>query len=286
MLQELTEKDFDKVHKSLSTKNLLVTYNVIKDFAKKGIIKDLDNFYFDDNFYWEQTFKVARKRKETMIWGNDIYGCVYDVKDAIKKYEYVVKVELKNRGYQFENDSLHNYMGTIFNKLRPEPGYYESVLKFEMERRKNEEILKLQNQEKNRKTEEEKEAEDFSQWQDDKIANEKVENNKLCSNSFIYGIYIDGELCYIGKTIRCLKERLGEHIEWSILENGGGSQQNYLYKAMRECKIGYKFKILYESHNILGNYDLEQIEKSLIENLQPKFNYEGVKVPYRFSKEK
>ena len=135
-------------------------------------------------------------------------------------------------------------------------------------------------------TEEEKEAEKFSQWQDDKIVNEKVKNNKLCSNSFVYGIYIDGELCYIGKTIRCLKERLGEHIEQSILENGGGSQQDYLYKAMRECKIGYKFKILYESHNVLSNHDLEQIEKSLIENLQPKFNYEGVKVPYRFSKEK
>ena len=286
MLQELTEKDFDKVHKSLSTKNLLITYNVIKDLAKEDIIKDLDNFYYDDNFYWEQTFKVARKRKETMIWGNDVYGCTYDINGSIKKYEKIVKDELKNRGYQFENDSFHNYMKAIFNKLRPEPEYYESVLKPDMERRKNEEILKLQNQEKNRKTEEEKEAEDFSQWQDDKIANEKIKNNKLCSNSFIYGIYIDGELCYIGKTIRCLKERLGEHIEWSILENGGGSQQDYLYKAMRECKIGYKFKILYESHNTLSNYDLEQIEKSLIENLQPKFNYEGVKVPYKFSKEK
>lgn len=286
MLQELTEKDFDKVHKSLSTRNLLATYNVIKDFAKKDIIKDLDNFYFDDNFYWDQTFRVARRRKETMIWGHNVYGCTFDVNKAVRKYEKIVKDELKNRGYQFENDSLHNYMRAIFNKLRPEPEYYESVLKPDMERRKNEEILKLQNQEKNRKTEEEKEAEDFSQWQDDKIANEKVKNNKLCSNSFIYGIYIDGKLCYIGKTIRCLKERLGEHIEWSILENGGGSQQDYLYKAMRECKIGYKFKILYESHNTLSNYDLEQIEKSLIENLQPEFNYEGVKVPYRFSEEK
>lgn len=281
MLQELTEKDFNKVHKSLSTRNLLATYNVMKD-----IINDLDNFYFDDNFYWEQTFKVARKRKETMIWGNDVYGCTYDINESVRKYEKIVKDELKNRGYQFENDSLHKYMRTIFNKLRPEPEYYESVLKPDMERRKNEEILKLQNQEKNRKTDEEKEAEDFSRWQDDKIANEKVKNNKLCSNSFIYGIYIDGKLCYIGKTIRCLKERLGEHIEWSILENGGGSQQDYLYKAMRECKIGYKFKILYESHNTLSNYDLEQIEKSLIENLQPEFNYEGVKVPYRFSEEK
>lgn len=281
MLQELTEKDFDKVHKSLSTKNLLATYNVMKD-----IIKSLNNFYFDDNFYWEQSFRVARKRKETMIWGNDVYGNIYDVSRSIRKYEKIVKDELENRGYQFKNDSLHNYMRAIFNKLRPEPEYYESVLKPDLERRKNEEILKLQNQEKNRKTEEEKEAENFSQWQDDKIAIERVENNKLCSNSFIYGIYIDGELCYIGKTIRCLKERLGEHIEYSILENGGGSQQDYLYKAMRECKIGYKFKILYESHNTLNNYDLEQIEKSLIENLQPKFNYEGVKVPYRFSKEK
>ena len=45
MLQELTEKDFDKVHKSLSTKNLLATYNVMKDTI------DLNNFYFDDNFY-------------------------------------------------------------------------------------------------------------------------------------------------------------------------------------------------------------------------------------------
>ena len=280
MLQELTEKDFDKVHKSLSTKNLLATYNVMKDTI------DLNNFYFDDNFYQEQTFRVAKERKETMVWGIDVYGYGYDVNRSIRKYEKIVKDELKNRGYYFDNYSLHNYMRAIFNKLRPEPEYYESVLKPEMERRKNEEILKLQNQEKNRKTEEEKEAEKFSQWQDDKIVNEKVKNNKLCSNSFVYGIYIDGELCYIGKTIRCLKERLGEHIEQSILENGGGSQQDYLYKAMRECKIGYKFKILYESHNVLSNHDLEQIEKSLIENLQPKFNYEGVKVPYRFSKEK
>ena len=54
---------------------------------------------------------------------------------------------------------------------------------------------------------------------------------------------------------------------------------------MRKCQ-GYKFEVLYESHNSISNHELEVIEKSFIENMQPKYNYEGVKVPYRFTNEK
>jgi hypothetical protein len=48
----------------------------------------------------------------------------------------------------------------------------------------------------------------------------------------------------------------------------------------------YHFEILYESHNAITNHELEEKEKKLIESLRPKYNYEGIIVPYRFSTEK
>lgn len=121
----------------------------------------------------------------------------------------------------------------------------------------------------------------------DEMINYEYEYGKqsdIKNNCYIYGIKVDGELVYIGKTTRTLQERIKEHIGCVLDKTISNSQQKYLYEAMRTCQIGYKFEILYESHNIISNHELEVIEKSFIENMKPKYNYEGVKIPYRFTK--
>lgn len=96
--------------------------------------------------------------------------------------------------------------------------------------------------------------------------------DKIKENAYIYGIRIDNELVYIGKTFRPIAQRLEEH----ALLNGHNQQ---LEEAM--SKNNYDFVILYKSHNAISNEELEQIEKSLIENIKPKYNILGVTKPYK-----
>lgn len=100
---------------------------------------------------------------------------------------------------------------------------------------------------------------------------------------YIYGIFIKGSLAYVGKTTRSPQERWAEHESYVKDKTLKHSQQNHLYEAMRINK--YEFKILYEG-NFDSNYELETKEKILIEELQPRYNWEGVKAPYRYSNQK
>lgn len=102
-------------------------------------------------------------------------------------------------------------------------------------------------------------------------------------NAYIYGIIINEEIVYIGKTIRPIIQRKHEHEKSAAkIMNIESQQQEHLYKAMRENT--YEFIILYESHNEISNFQLQCLECGYINYYKPKFNYEGVKTPYRWGK--
>lgn len=118
------------------------------------------------------------------------------------------------------------------------------------------------------------------------IYNLDIKNNnigKVLPEAYLYQIIVDNEVVYVGKTTRSLKERITEHIMCVLDSSIINSQQNYLYKAMRECK-GYKFEVALHIKNKIDNFQLESLEKELIERIKPKYNYQGVKVPYQFGK--
>lgn len=76
---------------------------------------------------------------------------------------------------------------------------------------------------------------------------------------------------YIGKTSRPIDERLTEHALH-------GAHNKDLEKAMQEND--YKFVVLYESHHVISDEELCQIERTLIENIKPKYNILGNTLPY------
>lgn len=275
MLQELTIDDFKNVNYGLSKDNLLKVYNFIKDKRNSKGESCFKDFVFNDNMTWglyKCNLKSSNREKAidkyrvyfhpngTLYTGarhDDIFETIRIIADS-----YMVN----NEDSTFKETQIKNYVTIIIDKIVP-----TDELVNKNQERINDWFIRLEEEKKQKQQENKKQEEP-----------KEVERK----NAYIYGIKIDGELVYIGKTIRDLKERISEHINESLNLKSNNSQKDYLYKAMREASYGYKFEILYESHNIISNHDLECIEKSLIENIKPKFNYEGVKVPYRFSEDK
>lgn len=96
-------------------------------------------------------------------------------------------------------------------------------------------------------------------------------DNSIKEQAYIYGIKIQDELVYIGKTYRDINKRLEEH----ALKNMHNADLEAAMKANQ-----YEFVILYESHNVISNEELCQIERAFIENIKPKYNILGVSKPY------
>lgn len=298
MLQEITKDDFYAVYPMINKDKLLKIYNFMKE-RNSPAFKEM---YFDKDFTWG-VVKINYNFKNNLTYGfekykvyiypfsfsnNNITICnvipkTVDSYTLFRKsckdlniYEGIVRritetlLEQEEDLKEFNKEECCIYVEAILDKIRPK----EDIIDKEWI---DKSIEKWNNSPKQKRIELKPSKE---------IIPPTVSIKEIKDKAYIYGIKIDGELCYIGKTFRNLKERISEHIECIYDENKGGNQQNYLYKAMRECKIGYKFEILYESHNVINNHELEQIEKTLIENIKPKYNYEGVKVPYRFSEDK
>lgn len=104
----------------------------------------------------------------------------------------------------------------------------------------------------------------------------------------VYGICVKGELVYVGKTMRNFERRWSEHLACAANRGIQNAQQNYLYKCMRENREEIEFKVLFgiNEEKPLTNKELECVEMGVIIALTPRFNYEGVKVAYRFTEEK
>lgn len=106
----------------------------------------------------------------------------------------------------------------------------------------------------------------------------------------IYGIYIENELVYIGKTIVNFNERFNQH----KLAMNDISNNLPIYKELRMAKQMNKniylrplidlSELKVEHHNYeFSNKEIECMEMALIIILKPKCNVEGVYKLYRFS---
>lgn len=310
MLQEITEEDINYIDGNMSKKNLLIVYEELREQQKE---LDLEKYYFRDDFYWNYgilSCAVQRKR-EQLVCGKTLFGTstsfVYIDKDS-KWIDFVN--ELKNKyehlyGWVKNKQQVRRYLSLLLNKLSFTEEYYIKEFAPKVIEEKTGGLLeKVARERLNLPLMEEKKVivikEDIDatekvykkEEKDEVISDEGIKKYplkrngvKVRENAYIYGIEIDGELVYIGKTYRPLKERFSEHIECIFDKDKGGKQQDHLYEAMRNCN-GYKFVILFEAHNELTDRELETAERAMIEWKKPRFNWEGVKAPYRYSFEK
>lgn len=104
----------------------------------------------------------------------------------------------------------------------------------------------------------------------------------LLSDAYIYGIFIEEEIIYIGKTTRPIQERIREHIGNAKYRKEEDTQSG-LYELLKDKD--FYFKILFEGHNVITNLGLEKIEKLLINIIQPPGNAEGTYMNYHFTKD-
>lgn len=109
---------------------------------------------------------------------------------------------------------------------------------------------------------------------------------------FIYGIYVNEELWYVGKTTRALKKRFLEHKRnmEKVRSNSYEDNQYEFYQALVNAKdLGQNInmRILIDTNEVMINreiydYDLQWMELGLISALKPKYNIEGIKKEYKF----
>lgn len=100
---------------------------------------------------------------------------------------------------------------------------------------------------------------------------------------YIYGIYLDNQLVYIGKTNRSVGVRIGEHLEGVFAERKDSQDfmsNPELYTAWRQSEC-WNVKILKSLNG--NNYELETAEKDLIELFKPQYNKQGVTLEYQYS---
>ena len=95
--------------------------------------------------------------------------------------------------------------------------------------------------------------------------------------AYLYAIWMDGESIYIGKTVRDIDCRIKEHMREHILK----SEAQYVYIVMRE---GNSFYFNYQDlSGVVNDYELETMEKQLIEKYKPRGNVDGVQRKYNYS---
>jgi hypothetical protein len=100
----------------------------------------------------------------------------------------------------------------------------------------------------------------------------------------IYGIKMGEEMVYVGYTQDDFRVAWLRHESMMRNPKIETPQQNYLYKAMRENE--YEFVVLLDITKLNNNMDykkrdLECMKLMAINIYKPKFNYEGVKTPYK-----
>ena len=108
----------------------------------------------------------------------------------------------------------------------------------------------------------------------------------------IYGIYIEETLVYIGKTTQSFRKRYMQHRHYIDFPNDSDTQYDMYIELAAAVANGRNVQLRpllivetvpYKSLYNLTNRDLESMEFALIHMLQPRYNVEGRRKPYRYT---
>ena len=119
-----------------------------------------------------------------------------------------------------------------------------------------------------------------------------MERIKIENCTGIYGLYLDEELVYIGKTIQSFSMRYRQHKHFVDFPNDSETQYEMYYELAAALALGRTLQLRpifvvetarYNSLYTITNRDLESMEFALISMLQPRFNVEGRRKPYRYT---
>lgn len=109
----------------------------------------------------------------------------------------------------------------------------------------------------------------------------------------VYGIYIEKELVYIGKTTQSFKRRFAQHKDLMKHPERSATQFDLYYELAEAKEKGKNVQLIpiivaeyvpYQSSYKLNNRDLESMEFALILVYKPRHNIKGIMQPYRYSK--
>ena len=108
----------------------------------------------------------------------------------------------------------------------------------------------------------------------------------------IYGIYVENELVYIGKTTQSFQKRFLQHKHNMDYPDDSETQYDMYYelavaRAQGSCiQLRPLFIVEYVPYDSLYNItnrDLESMEFALIYCYRPRYNIKGVKQPYKYT---
>lgn len=114
----------------------------------------------------------------------------------------------------------------------------------------------------------------------------------ISSCTGIYGIYVENELVYIGKTTQSFQKRFNQHKRLIDYPDDSETQYEMYYelavaraqgKAVQLRPLIIAEYIPYNSLYDLTNRDLESMEFALIWCYRPRFNVCGIQKPYRYT---
>ena len=120
------------------------------------------------------------------------------------------------------------------------------------------------------------------------IAKQKREEARQKCNRGVYGIFVDRELIYVGKTNVDFEVRFEQHKE--ALQTGNNQ---YVYQHIRKLKeergsVSIEFKPIVNVLDLkldgnITNRDIEAMELAMIQLFKPVGNIQGVLQDYKFS---
>ena len=253
---------FKNENHSLSRDNLYVIYEFLTT-----LIVDMDiKFNFSKEYITSYKFllnKDIQDRINKLYYSNyfnvDYWNYMINNDKEISKQRdrNMLAFFEKKTGKKKDYGSLHNYVRIIIHHLIPIDK--ERILIYQ-----GKIVIAL-------KEEEEKERK------------MREKRNKKKKEGGIYGMYENGELVYIGMTLRKFEDRWQEHLDNIAAHNNKLDFYKYVSK---DSKI--EFKKLIQIKNLQANVeltkrDIEAMEFALIQEHQPKYNLAGRTMKYIFS---
>ena len=253
---------FVNENKSLSRDNLYIIYEFL---ITTGTIAEME-YKFSKDYMRSYEFlldkEINDRIEKTYLQNKVSIDYWYHMIDRDKEVEKnrdrkMLAYFEKKTGMKRDYYSLHHYVEIIIHHLIP-----ISYEKINIYKEKIKLLLKEEEERQNQ-------------------IKQRAKNKKKVGG--VYGMYENGELVYIGMTMRKFEDRWQEHLD-NIKDRS--TALNFYQYVSNDAKI--EFKKLIEIEKLKCNVeltkrDIEAMEFALIYEHQPKYNLAGRTVPYRFS---